>query len=149
MSLDHHSNKWDRKEAQAMKRSNQQFEEARPARIAVGERAFRFLVDNFALDTALAAAVSVEYRLAAEWEAEQEEMRARRDPYTVFEISVEGMAQAQKAFDNLPPGQDARAEQYVLNLLAQFPVDQAWLTAHRVREEIEGWRKRKTWSEAA
>jgi hypothetical protein len=144
MSPDHHSNKEIQRGTPVMKRSNEQFENAREARLAAGDNAYCYLVDNFTPKTAIAIAVSVEYRLAARWEIEQEQMRARREPYTVFEISIEGMARTRKAFDNVLPGQsDERAEKYVADLLAQFPADQAWWTAHRVREEIGAWYKRK------
>jgi hypothetical protein len=97
-------------------------------------------LENFAAEEALAIAVRVEYRLAVLWETEQEEMRGRYDKHTVIEISVEEMAEASKAFDNVPPGRsDIPAEQYVIDLLTRFPADQAWWTAHRVKKEIEAW----------
>jgi hypothetical protein len=151
MSQDHCCNNGEQKGTQAMKRSNQQFENARWARIAAGDSAHRFLVENFAPETAIATAVSVEYFLSVRWETEQEQMRARRDPHMVFEISIAGMAQIRKAFDNVPLGQsNERAEQYVIDLLTRFPADQAWWTAHRVKEEVEAWfRARRSVQEAA
>jgi hypothetical protein len=101
-------------------------------------------VDNFTPETANAIAVRATYFLAVRWETEQEQMRACRAPYMIFEISTVTMAQTRKAFDNVHPDQsDGRAEKHVLKLLAQFPTDQAWRTAHRVREEIAGWCRRQ------
>jgi hypothetical protein len=144
MSPDHHHNKAEQKGAHAMKRSNQQIVRARGARIAAGDDVFYYLVKYFVPEAAIAIAVSVEYRLAVRWKTEQEQMRARRDRHKVCEISVEGMANARKAFDSLSPGQsDERTEQYVIDLLAQFPADQAWWTAHRIKTEVEAWCQRK------
>jgi hypothetical protein len=144
MSQFHQGNKSERKEAQTMKRSDQQFENARWARIAAGDSAYGFLVNNFEPETAIAIAVRVEYFLAVRWQTEQEQMRARRDLNKVFEISIEGMARARKDFDGVPAGRsDGHAEQYVMDLLAKFPADQAWWTARRLRGEIEGWCRRE------
>jgi hypothetical protein len=145
MSPDHHWNKGEQKETQPMKRSNKQFEKARWDRIAAGDSVYSFLVKNFAPETALAIAVTVEYFLAVRWEAEQEQMRQSRDPHRIFEISAEEMERARKAFYNTPAGlSDLSGERYVIDLLGQFPGDQAWWTAHRVKREIEGWCRLKT-----
>jgi hypothetical protein len=127
-----------------MERSVLQFETARPARLAAADRAYRFLTGNFAPETAVAIAVRVEYFQAARWEIEQEQMRARRDPNQVFEISIAEMERRRRAFADVPVGRsNARGEQQVVELLAQFPLDQVWWTAHRAREKVEAWCKWK------
>ncbi|HEX5323081.1 MAG TPA: hypothetical protein VFW40_04790 [Capsulimonadaceae bacterium] len=121
-----------------MQRSDKQFEKARPARLVAADQAYRLLIENFAPESAVAIAVRAEYLLAVRWEIEQEQMRARHDPHLVFEISIPEMERERKAFASVPVGRsDAGGEQQVVDLLAQFPLDQAWWTAHRAREKVE------------
>jgi hypothetical protein len=101
---------------------------------------------------AFATACSVERTLAIKWEAEQEEMRPRRDQRKVMEISSTRLSELHFALANLPQGvhPDAAAEQRLLQILKDLPSDRAWWVSHSVvryqdaqfqRSQIPGDRK--------
>ena len=83
---------------------------------------------------ALATACSVEQTLAIKWEAEQEEMRRRRDPRKVMCISSTRVRELDVALARLPQGvhPDAAAEQQLLQILKDLPPDLAWWVSHLV-----------------
>ena len=83
---------------------------------------------------AFATACSVERTLAIEWEAEQEEMRRRRDPRKVMEISSTRVRELNVALARLPQGvhPDIAAEQQLLQILKDLPPDRAWWVSHKV-----------------
>jgi hypothetical protein len=83
---------------------------------------------------ALATACSVEQTLAIKWEAEQEEMRRRRDPRKVMCISSTRVRELDVAFARLPQGvyPDAAAEHQLLQILKDLPPDRAWWVSHLV-----------------
>src|SRR6476620_11587387 len=68
---------------------------------------------------AFATACSVEQALAIRWEAEQEEMRRRRDPRKVMEISSTRVRELNVTLARLPQGvhPDIAAEQELLQIL--------------------------------
>jgi hypothetical protein len=69
-----------------------------------------------------------------EWWIEQSEMIRRNDPREVFCITDHKFREAKAAFFAIPPGikSDAVAQQHIIDLLADFPPDQAWLIARKV-----------------
>ena len=83
---------------------------------------------------AFATACSVERTLAIEWEAEQEEMRRRRDPRKVMEISSRRVRELSVTLARLPQGvhPDIAAEQQLLQILNDLPRDRAWWVARTV-----------------
>jgi hypothetical protein len=83
---------------------------------------------------AFATACSVERTLAIEWEAEQEEMRRRRDPRKVMEIGSTRVRELDAALARLPQGvsPDIGAEQQLLQILKDLPRDRAWWVARTV-----------------
>ena len=83
---------------------------------------------------AFATACSVEQALAIDWEAEQEEMRRRRDPRKVMEISSTRVRELNVALARLPQGvhPDAAAERHLLQILKDLPPDRAWWVSHKV-----------------
>jgi hypothetical protein len=83
---------------------------------------------------AFATACSVERTLAIEWEAEQEEMRRRRDPRKVMEISSARVRELNVTLARLPQGvhPDIAAEQQLLQILKDLPRDRAWWVARTV-----------------
>ena len=83
---------------------------------------------------ALATACSVEQTLAIIWEAEQEEMRRRRDPRKVMCISRTRVRELDVALASLPHGvhPDPAAERYLLQIMKDLPPDRAWWVAHLV-----------------
>ena len=83
---------------------------------------------------AFATACSVERTLAIEWEAEQEEMRRRRDPRKVMEISSARVRELNVTLARLPQGvhSDIAAEQQLLQILKDLPRDRAWWVARTV-----------------
>jgi hypothetical protein len=83
---------------------------------------------------AFATACSVERILAIKWEAEQEEMRRRRDPRKVMEISDTRLSELHFALARLPQGVQphAAAEQWLLQILKDLPPDRAWWVSHLV-----------------
>jgi hypothetical protein len=83
---------------------------------------------------AFATACSVEQALAIEWEAEQEEMRRRRDPRKVMEISSTRVRELNVTLARLPQGvhPDTAAEQQLLQILKDLPRDRAWWVARTV-----------------
>ena len=110
-------------------------------RLAAEDRVFAYLAGNFTYEAAVAIANRVEFLLAARWENRQEELRKSSYEGTVFEISIAEMAQSHYRFRVTPPGHsDALGEQHVIDLLSEFPADQAWHIARKVRGQIEGSR---------
>ena len=83
---------------------------------------------------AFATACSVERTLGIEWEAEQEEMRRRRDPRKVMEISSTRVRELNVTLARLPQGvhPDIAAEQQLLQILKDLPPDRAWWVARTV-----------------
>ena len=83
---------------------------------------------------AFATACSVERTLGIKWEAEQEEMRRRRDPRKVMEISSTRVRELNVALARLPQGvhPDIVAEQQLLQILKDLPRDRAWWVARTV-----------------
>ena len=85
---------------------------------------------------AFATACAVERTLAIEWEAEQEEMRRRRDPRKVMEIGSTRVRELDVALARLPQGvhPDIAAEQQLLQILKDLPRDRAcWVARIVVR----------------
>jgi len=108
-------------------------------RLAAEDRVFAYLADNFTYDTAVAIANRVEFLLAARWEHRQETLRESGYEGTVFEISTVEMAQSHYRFRDTRPGtSNSHGEQNVIDLLTEFPADQAWWITHKVRDQIEG-----------
>ena len=83
---------------------------------------------------AFATACCVEQALAIDWEAEQEEMRRRRDPRKVKVISSSRVRELDVALASLPQGvhPDIAAEQQLLQILKDLPRDRAWWVARTV-----------------
>jgi hypothetical protein len=83
---------------------------------------------------AFATACSVERTLGIEWEAEQDEMRRRRDPRKVMEISSTRVRELNVTLARLPQGvhPDIVAEQQLLQILKDLPRDRAWWVARTV-----------------
>jgi hypothetical protein len=96
-------------------------------RLAAEDRAVDYLCTNFARETAAVIATRVECSLAEKWEAEQEEMRWRRDPRKVFQISKEEVQEVRSAFSKIALATtNSEAEQRVYELLKNFHSDEAW-----------------------
>jgi len=108
------------------------------ARLEAEDRAVVYL-DKFPPQVALATALSVELSLATSWEEEQREMIRQGDTREVVQIFASDMKELNAALAEIPPGvqSDAAAEQYLFDLLADFPPDRAWRVAHKVA----GWAK--------
>ena len=89
---------------------------------------------NFDPAVAFATACSVEQILGIKWETEQEEMRRRRDPRKVMEISSRRLRELDAALASLPQGvyPDAAAERHLLQILKDLPPDRAWWVSHLV-----------------
>jgi hypothetical protein len=83
---------------------------------------------------AFATACAVERTLAIEWEAEQEEMRRRRDPRKVMEIGSTRVRELDVALARLPQGvrPDPAAERHLLQIFKGLPPDRAWWVARTV-----------------
>jgi hypothetical protein len=83
---------------------------------------------------AFATACSVERTLGIKWEAEQEEMRRRRDPRKVMEISSARVRELNVALARLPQGvrPDPAAERHLLQIFKGLPPDRAWWKARTV-----------------
>ncbi len=108
-------------------------------RLEAEDRAFAYLADNFTYETAVAVANRVEFWLAARWKHRQEELCASGYEGTVFGISIAQMALSHYRFRDTRPGNSkSHGEQNVIDLLSEFPADQAWWIAHQVRAQIEG-----------
>jgi len=108
-------------------------------RLAAEDRVFAYLAHNFAYEAAVAIANRAEFFLAARWEHQQEKLLESGYEEAVFEISVCEMAQNHCRFRDTRPGNsNSHGEQNVVDLLSEFPADQAWRIAHKVRNEIEG-----------
>ena len=74
-------------------------------------------------------ACPLEQTLAIKWEAEQEEMRRRRDPRKVMCISdTRRLSELHFVLANLPQGvdPDAASERHLLLILKDLPPDRAW-----------------------
>jgi hypothetical protein len=83
---------------------------------------------------ALATACSVAQTLAIKWEAEQEEMRRRRDPRKVMCLTDRQRDELHSALASVPPGvhPDAAAAHRLLQILNDLPPDRAWWVSHLV-----------------
>jgi hypothetical protein len=83
---------------------------------------------------ALATACSVEQTLAIKWEAEQEEMRRRRNPRKVMCLTDRQRGELDSAIARVPPGvhPDPAAEHLLLQILKDLPPDRAWWVSHLV-----------------
>jgi hypothetical protein len=83
---------------------------------------------------ALATACSVEQTLAIKWEAEQEEMRRRRDPRKVVCLTDRQRNELDSAIAKIPSGvhPDPAAEHLLLQILKDLPPDRAWWVSHLV-----------------
>jgi hypothetical protein len=83
---------------------------------------------------ALATACSVEQTFATKWEAEQEEMRQRRDPRKVMCLTDRQRGELGSAIAKVPLGvhPDAAAEHHLLQILKDLPPDRAWWVSHLV-----------------
>jgi hypothetical protein len=83
---------------------------------------------------AFATACGVEQTLAIKWEAEQGEMRRRRDPRKVMCISSTRVRELDVALARVPQGvhPDAAAERHLLHILKDLPPDRAWWVSHLV-----------------
>src|ERR1700741_3568145 len=83
---------------------------------------------------AFATACSVEQTLGIKWETEQEEMRRRRDPRKVMEISSRRLRELDAARAGLPQGvhPDPAAERHLLQIFKGLPPDRAWWVSHLV-----------------
>jgi hypothetical protein len=123
------------KGAQPEKRSrqSQQRERLLYASIRAEDEAVEY-IHKFDPAVALATACSVEQALAIDWEAEQEEMRRRRDPRKVKVISSTRVRELDVVLASLPQGvhPDIAAEQQLLQILKDLPPDRAWWVAHTV-----------------
>ena len=97
------------------------------------DRAVAYL-GKFPPQVALATALSVELSLATSWEDEQSEMMRRDDPREVYRITDDKLQSVKAAFAAIPANvrPDDNAEQYIIDLLADFPLDRAWLVAHKI-----------------
>jgi hypothetical protein len=95
---------------------------------------------NFDPAVAFATACGVERTLAIKWEAEQEEMRRRRDPRKVMEISSTRVRELDAALASLPQGvhPDPAAERHLLQILKDLPPDRAWWVSHLVVRYQDG-----------
>jgi hypothetical protein len=125
-----------------MKRNKQASAEMWARYADAEDRAISYLVDGgrFPPEVAIAIATRVEFLLAVAWEDLQEEMRARRDPREVKQISLSHMHQIRHAFASTSPGlSDAAAEQHVFDLLREFTPDRAWYIASIVRRTVASW----------
>ena len=91
-------------------------------------------VHELDLAVALATACSVEQTLAIIWEAEQEEMRRRRDPRKVMCITDRQRRELRCALASVPHGvhPDSTVERQVLCILEELPPDRAWWVSHIV-----------------
>jgi len=108
-------------------------------RLEAEDSVFAYLAHNFIYETAVAISNRVEFLLAARWEHRQEKLRESGYEGTVFEISIAEMAQSHYRFrDSRPGNSNSHGEQNVIDLLSEFPADQAWWIAHKVRDQIEG-----------
>ena len=83
---------------------------------------------------ALATACSVEQTLAIIWEAEQEEMRRRRDPRKVMCLTDRQRRELRCALASVPHGvhPDPAVERQVLCILKELPPDRARWVSHIV-----------------
>ena len=83
---------------------------------------------------AFATACGVERTLGIRWETEQEEMRRRRDPRKVMEISTTRVRGLDAALASLPQGvhPDPAAERHLLQIFKGLPPDRAWWVSHLV-----------------
>src|SRR5579864_6303954 len=94
------------------------------ARCEAEDQAFSYLAhgNRFAPSVARAISIRVEFLLAVIWEDLQEEMRERRDPREVRQISLYQMREIRDAFAATAPGlSNAVAEQHLVDLLRTFP----------------------------
>jgi hypothetical protein len=121
------------------------------ARLAAEDRIFEYLAHKkWSPETSITIATRVEFFLAVLGEDEQEDMRRRRDPREVVQISLSNMREVRRAFGGTAPGNsDAAAEQHVIDLLSKFPPDRAWWIAHKVRKSLAPWLEMRSRRERA
>jgi hypothetical protein len=122
-----------------MKRSRKSREmDERFARFDAEDRAVAYLA-KFPPPVARAIALYVEWSLATKCAAEQSEMWRRRDPSKVFPIALDDFQKLIAALAEIPSGvhSDTAAEQHTIDLLADFPPDQAWFVAHKIAKWAE------------
>jgi hypothetical protein len=114
-------------------RRSQQRERLWCASLRAEDEAVAYL-HNFDPAVAFATARSVEQALAIDWEAEQEEMRRRRDPRKVMVISSTRVRELDVALASLPQGvhPDGAAKRHLLQILKNLPSDRAWWVSHKV-----------------
>jgi hypothetical protein len=114
-------------------RRSQQRERLWCASLRAEDEAVAYL-HNFDPAVAFATACSVEQTLAIKWEAEQEEMRRRKDPRKVMGISSTRVRELDVALASLPQGvhPDAAAERQLLQIFKDLPLDRAWWVSHIV-----------------
>jgi hypothetical protein len=114
-------------------RRSQQRERLWRASLRAEDAAIAYLHD-FDPAVAFATACSVERTLGIKWEAEQEEMRRRRDPRKVMEISSTRVRELDVALARLPQGvrPDPAAERHLLQIFKGLPPDRAWWVARTV-----------------
>jgi len=114
-------------------RRSQQRERLWCASLRAEDEAVAFL-HKFDPAVAFATACSVERTLAIKWEGEQEEMRRRRDPRKVMEISDTRLSELHFALASLPQGvhPDAAVERQLLQILKDLPPDRAWWVSYLV-----------------
>ena len=114
-------------------RRSQQRERLWHASLRAEDAAVAYL-HKFDPAVAFATACSVERTLGIKWEAEQEEMRRRRDPRKVMEISSTRVRELNVALARLPQGvrPDPAAERYLLQIFKGLPPDRAWWIARTV-----------------
>ena len=93
----------DMKAERKKSRRSQQRERLWCASLRAEDEAVAFL-HKFDPAVAFATACSVERTLAIKWEGEQEEMRRRRDPRKVMEISDTRLSELHYALARLPQG---------------------------------------------
>jgi hypothetical protein len=114
-----------------------QIKEANARWIAAEDAAHSYLMDNFPGRTRVAIATSVEFQLAARWKAEQEVMRERGDSDEVLEIPNSKLADITSQFAAITPDtSDKAAEWHVMSFFAMFRPDEAWWSAHKLRDEM-------------
>ncbi len=106
-------------------------------RLAAEDRIVVYLCTDFAPQIAAVIATRIEYVLAEKWEAEQEEMRSRKDPRKVFQISKQEMQRVRAAFSKIELDTfNPEAEQHVHELLKNFHSDEAWFIFKKVAEYV-------------
>ena len=114
-------------------RRSQQRERLWHASLCAEDAAVAYL-HEFDPAVAFATACSVERTLGIKWEAEQEEMRRRRDPCKVMEIGSTRVRELDVALARMPQAvhPDPAAERHLLQIFKDLPPDRAWWVARTV-----------------